>query len=404
MLCGLPDNTTSERRNSAVTRLGLENSETSLAAVLQLLNSSHVERDVLGISGGEANLAVVPNLLLGVQDWLRLTLPALEVHAVTSLSGDRRVDKLDGTSVVVLDTRCETRRGGENHGAGLDAAHGDGLEVADGDDLAVLHVLERNQAVEARADGTDGLALVLGSVVGAGCVAAVDGADVKRVGVGVSLGLEDVSDTQVDLSRRERLLNSSGLGGLGLLLLLLLLFLLDARDVGSDGACNLLASLLSLLTGLLGLLLNRLAGRGLAASGSSGLLLLLLFLLGLGVESLDGSNDLVNVDGDLVALGNLQAEHWRVLNEVQVTDNVVVALLASALLGRPELDDGSQAGVHADISDGGLAAEEGGAGREVSVQRGEALSSLRRVLSCGSDVGGGDEPLLDLSLLGLGVL
>jgi hypothetical protein len=82
----------------------------------------------------------------------------------------------------------------------------------------------------------------------------------------------------------------------------------------------------------------------------------------------------------------------------------VVALLASALLGRPELHDRSQAGVHAHISDRGLAAEQSGAGREVGVQGGEALSSLRRVLRGSSDVGGGDEPLLNLGLLRLGVL
>jgi hypothetical protein len=87
-----------------------------------------------------------------------------------------------------------------------------------------------------------------------------------------------------------------------------------------------------------------------------------------------------------------------------VTDNVVVSLLASTLLGGPELHDRSHAGVHAHVGDGRLAAEQSGAGREVGVQRGEALSSLRRVLGGSRYVGGGDEPLLDLGLLRLGVL
>jgi hypothetical protein len=87
-----------------------------------------------------------------------------------------------------------------------------------------------------------------------------------------------------------------------------------------------------------------------------------------------------------------------------VTDNVVVSLLASALLGSPELDNGRQTGVHANIGDRRLAAEEGGAGREVGVERGQTLSGLRRVLGGRSDVGGSDEPLLDLGLFRLGVL
>jgi hypothetical protein len=107
---------------------------------------------------------------------------------------------------------------------------------------------------------------------------------------------------------------------------------------------------------------------------------------------------------DLLSLGNLQAEHGGVLDEVEVTDNVVVALLAGTLFGRPDLHDGSQAGVHTDVSDGRLAAEQCRAGREVGIQRGEALSSLRRVLGGSSDVGGCNEPLLDLGLLRLGVL
>jgi len=298
--------------------------------------------------------------------------------------------------VVVLDTRCEAGRSGEDHGAGLDATHGNGLEVADGDDLAVLHVLEGNEAVKTRADSADNLALVLGGVVGTGCVAAVDGADEQRVGVGVPLSLEDVSNAQVDHGGCERLLDSSGLGRLGLLLLLLLL---DTRDLGGDSTCD----ILGLLAGLLRLLLDRLASRSLTTSGG-GLLLLLLLFLGLGVEGLDGRNDLVNVDGDLLALIDLQAEHGRVLDEVEVTDNVVVALLASALLGGPELDDGCQAGVHAHIGNGRLAAEKGRAGGEVGVQGGEALSGLCGILSGSSDVGGSDEPLLDLGLLRLRVL
>ena len=75
--------------------------KTSLAALLKLFNGSHVECDLLGLSCGEADLAVVPNLLLGVQNGLRLTLPTLKVDAVTSLSGNGWVDELDGTGVSV---------------------------------------------------------------------------------------------------------------------------------------------------------------------------------------------------------------------------------------------------------------------------------------------------------------
>lgn len=101
----------------------------------------------------------------------------------------------------------DARGCGEHHGARLDAAHGDGLEVADGDDFAVLHLGERDEAVEAGADGADDLAFVLGGVFGAGGVAAGDGGDEKGVGVRVGFGLEDVADAQVDEGGGEGLLD-----------------------------------------------------------------------------------------------------------------------------------------------------------------------------------------------------
>ena len=57
-----------------------------------------------------------------------------------------------------------------------------------------------------------------------------------------------------------------------------------------------------------------------------------------------------------------------------------------------------------ELGDGGLAAEEGRAGGEVGVQGRETLSGLCGILGGSSDVGGSDEPLLDLGLLRLGVL
>jgi hypothetical protein len=70
-----------------------------------------------------------------------------------------------------------------------------------------LHLGQRDQAVEARAYGAHDLAFVLGGVLGAGRVAARDGADEQRVGVGVCLGLEDVADAQVDEGGGEGLLD-----------------------------------------------------------------------------------------------------------------------------------------------------------------------------------------------------
>jgi hypothetical protein len=50
------------------------------------------------------------------------------------------------------------------------------------------------------------LALIFGSVFGAGSVAACDGGYEERVGVGVGLGFEDVANTKVDEGGGERLL------------------------------------------------------------------------------------------------------------------------------------------------------------------------------------------------------
>jgi len=51
------------------------------------------------------------------------------------------------------------------------------------------------------------LTLVLGCVVCAGSVAASDGGNVKRVGVGVGFGLEDVAYAKIDEGGGEGLLD-----------------------------------------------------------------------------------------------------------------------------------------------------------------------------------------------------
>lgn len=323
--------------------------------------------------------------------------------------------------MVVFLAFLDAWRGGEDHGAGLDAAHGDGLEVADGDDLAALHFLEGHKAVEARAHGAAGLALVLFGIIGSRGVADIDGGDVQAVGVGVTDGLENVTDTEIDKSRREGLLGcGGGLGLLGCLLLLCLLLslLAHARGFGSDGISDLLASSLCLvldLLGLLGSLLNDRLLLGLRSScrsdscacvgstggtlGSQFLLLLLALLLGLQVNGLDLENDIVLINLDLLGVVDLQTKQGRVLDKVGVTNNVVVSLLASALLVRPGSDDGSDAGVEGNVGDRGLGAEKSRASAEVRVERGQTLGSLSSVLGGRSNVRGSDEPLLNLGLL-----
>ena len=147
--------------------------------------------------------------------------------------------------------------------------------------------------------------------------------------------------------------------GLGLLLLLFLLLLLGwrtlwntASSISNDRGCYSGASSLGLALCLLGLALACLAlstlslvasqssscGTRRSGIGSGSLLLLLLaLLLRLCVYRLDLEDDTVLVDVDLVV--QLQAEDRRVLDKVDMADNVVVALLAGPLLCAPLGDD-----------------------------------------------------------------
>lgn len=189
---------------------------------------------------------------------------------------------------------------------------------------------------------------------------------------------------------------------LGLGLLLLLLFLLGWCTLGrtllgfcgvcgvaSNGACNsvtrclckVLGFLLLALLALSALLAGQRCGcSACAGSGSSsGLLLLLLaLLLGLCVNGLDLEDDVVQLDVDLLV--KLQAKDRRVLDEVDVTDDVVVALLAGPLLCAPLRDDGRELLVEGNVCDRGLCAEDGGPAGEVCVQRRQALGRLCSII------------------------
>lgn len=357
-----------------------------------------VERNLQVIRGGETGLEGLPDLLLRVQHLFGLALaPALEEDALTGLSVRGRVDQLDGTGVRVL-ALGDAGGGGQHHCTGLDAAHGDGLEVADGDDLAALHLLERDEAVQTRADGADCKTgfLVHGGVLGAGSIATVNGRDVEGIGVGVVDRAQDVTDTQVDEGwgwRRSRCRSR-----LGLLLLLLFLFLLllllgwrcpFSSRLGSLGSLSLLRLALSNDKRLLA---------GCTLRRSSSLLLLLL-------DGFRHEQDLVGVDADLLLLRDPQAEQLPVLNKVDVSHNVVVAVLPRALLRSPLLHERSQKRVGRDIGDGRLRAQEGRPRREVGVQvteegRGGGLV----ILAQGSrQIGDGCQPFLDLRVLSVRV-
>lgn len=205
----LSHNTSLESRDATQAVLGPQLGYTRLlirAFAAQLWHDTDIEAHFQTVCGSEARLDRLPDLLLGVEHAVGLALPALEEDAVARLALRGGVDELDGALVRVL-ALLDLGAGGEHHGAGFDAAHGDGLEVADGDDLAVLHVGEGDEAVEARADGAHDLAFVLGGVVGAGGVAAGDGGDEEGVRVGVRLRLEDVADAEVDEGGGEGLLD-----------------------------------------------------------------------------------------------------------------------------------------------------------------------------------------------------
>lgn len=370
------------------TALGDELAHVGLA---ELLDSLGVEHDLERVGGGEAGLEGLPDLLLGVEDALGLAVPALEEDPLSGLGALGRGDELDGALVFVDLALLEFRGGGEHHGGGLDAAHLDGLEVADDDDLAALHLLERDQAVEARADGAADLALILGSVL-AGGVAHGDGGDVEGVGVRVLDGLEDVADAEVDEGGREGRGGGGGLGLFGSLLLLLLLVL----GLSRDGLLGLGGDLLDLLLGAVdegGVT----AGSG--SSGGGGLLLLQALLLGLGVDGLLDEADVVGVNLDLALVLDGEAEDGRVLDEVDEADDVGVSLLAGSLVGGPLGDDGGEGLVDGNVGLAGLDAEKGGSAGEVAV---EGLDDGGLVVA-GLEALGGGEPLLDLGLLGGGV-
>lgn len=415
LIHSLPHNSILQRAHSAKTRLRHQLRNTRLLILpltRQLRHLSHIKPNLQRIRSRESRLNSLPNLLLGVQHSLGLALPTLKKHTITSLGLRGRVDQLDGALVGVL-ALLDLGRRGEHHGARLDAAHGDGLQVAHGDDLAVLHLGERDEAVEARAHGADDLAFVLGGVVGAGGVAAGDGADVEGVGIGVGFGLEDVTDAEVDKAGGERLLGPGevsndmyplaiggfwysrrGLLGLGLLLLLLLLLrrrtLRRTASLTSDSRSHSLTRSLRLILSLLllallvsgALLARQRRGRSTLSSGlrsSSLLLLLLALLLGLSIDGFDLEDNVVDVNGD--ALVQLQVVDSRVLDEVDEADDVVVALLAGALLDAPLGDEGSEVLVEGNVGDGGLCAQDRGAAREVRVQAGQALSRLSGIFA-----------------------
>lgn len=394
----LSDNSTLQSLDRAdATTLGNQLTNLSLA---QLLNDAGIESNLKAVGGGESGLEHLPNLLLGVENALRLALPSLKVDTLTGLGAFGRSDQLNGALVVVNLTLLEFGRCGEDHGARLDASHLDGLEVGHNDDLAALHLLEGNKAVEAGADGSADLALVLGGIF-AGGIAHGDGGNEKRVGIRVVDGLEDVTNTEVDQAGGQRSSGSRGLLGLGGLLLLLLLGLVAASSAGHSGL-GLANDLLGLVLDLLGLFLGAVGKSGLASGsgGSSSLLLLEALLFGLCVNGRLDIQDLILVNRDLLLVLQLQAEDGGVLDEINVAHNVGEALLAGALLGSPLGNEGSEGLVDGDIGLAGLAAEERRAAGQVAI---EGLEDLGLVVG-GLEAVRGGEPLLDLGLLGGSVL
>ena len=195
-------------------------------------------------------------------------------------------------------TLRDARGRSEDHGGGFDASHGHGLEVADGDDLAVLHFLERDQAVQPGADSSHGLAgcFVQRGVLRVRGVAAVNGRDVQGVGVGVVHGTQDVTNTEVDDRRRERSSRCRRrLRLLGLLLFLLLLFAPSSSGI-------------STFSSLFGLTLSN-NQRLLVLSSirvlSSSLLLLLALLLLLRIHGLGHKPHIIQINPNLLLVGDL---------------------------------------------------------------------------------------------------
>jgi len=87
-----------------------------------------------------------------------------------------------------------------------------------------------------------------------------------------------------------------------------------------------------------------------------------------------------------------------------VPHDVMVALLAGALLGRPGGDEGREACVECDIGNGWFVAQECGARAQVRVEGREPLGGFGGVFAGRGNVRGCDEPLLDLGFFGRCVL
>lgn len=318
-----------DRANTA--RFSLELAYTILT--LQLLDNTSIKGHLQGVRSGKSRLKGLPDLLLGVQLLLRLALEAIKEDTLAGLGVCRGVDQLDGALVPIILALFDLGACGEHHGAGLDAAHLDGFEVAYDDNLAALHLLERDEAVETRADGADDLAFVFLGIGGACRIAHGDGGDVEGVGVGVLDGLEDVADTQVDESGRER--GGGWWGGfLATVLVLGLLLLLLALALASDGAYDGVLDLGDFFLGAVDQCLLLAALSSSSSSGSLGSLLLLgLLFLGLGVNGRLDVEDFLGVDLEFVTVCDGQTKQGAVLDKVEVADNMGVASLTGAFLG-----------------------------------------------------------------------
>lgn len=72
------------------------------ASLAELLDDAGVESNLKSVGGGEAGLEGLPDLLLGVEDTLGLSVEALEEDALTSLGIRRGGHELDRAIVVVL--------------------------------------------------------------------------------------------------------------------------------------------------------------------------------------------------------------------------------------------------------------------------------------------------------------
>jgi hypothetical protein len=165
--------------------------------------------------------------------------------------------------------------------------------------------------------------------------------------------------------------------------------------------CQALRLFLLALATLSALAAGRRSRCGTRRRSGSLLLLLLALLLGLRVHWLDVEDNTIGVNIDLVV--QLQSKDGRVLNEVDMSNNVVVSLLSSPLLSAPLRDDRRELLIDGDVGDGGLCAEQRGPAREVCVERRQALGGLCGILGGRGNVRGGDDPLAQLSFLRIAV-